>query len=151
MIQLLLIKTALFIHVVCTATLLGGLSLIVMFLRDATRSNQASILIDRIQKIQHWNKAMMVPVSGLALVSGIYMLFQYAQKPTWLLIKERFGSLFLFLFIVLVLTYGKKLVQKIEGETEFPAMLPFAHRYIRLLNFAILYMIAMIFVVTFKI
>lgn len=146
-----LTKIALFIHVVCTATLLGGLSLIVMFLRDATRSNQVDVLTDRMQKVQHWNKTMMVPVSGLALFSGIYMLFQYTQKPTWLLIKERFGSLFLFLFIVIVLTYGKRIVKNIESKTDFSAMLPFVHRYIRLLNIAILYMIAMIFVVTFKI
>lgn len=145
-----LLKTALFTHIVSTATLLGGLSLIVMFLRDTTKSSNIETMTYAAKKVQHWNRAMMVPVAGLAFVSGIYMMFQYTQKPIWLVLKERLGSLFLFLFIMFIITYGKKLVMKIEAQTNLETVQSLINRYIRILNFAILYMIALIFIVSFK-
>jgi protoporphyrinogen IX oxidase len=143
---------SLFVHVVSIATLFGGISLMAMVLRDATRSNEAETMSKAMEKVQRWNLTMFVPTSVLILLTGIYMLMKFdANKPLWLLVKERFGSLVIVLFIVFVVWYGKKLLQGVKASgTDVQKAIALVKRYIMILNLFLLFMIILIFFVTTK-
>jgi protoporphyrinogen IX oxidase len=146
------IRIALFIHILFVATWFGGTSLMAMVLRDATRSNQLATMAHALEKVQHWNLTMFIPTAIVVLLSGIYLWLPYAQKPLWLLVKERFGSLFIILFMLVVTFYGKKLLQQIKANgidsSKGQAILK---RYILMLNLSVLSMMILIFFVTLKI
>jgi protoporphyrinogen IX oxidase len=146
------IRIALFIHILFVATWFGGTSLMAMVLRDATRSNQLETMTHALEKVQRWNLTMFIPTAVVVLLSGIYLWLPYAQKPLWLLVKERFGSLFIILFILTVAFYGKRLLQQIKAHgidsSKGQAILK---RYILMLNLSVLSMMILIFFVTLKI
>jgi uncharacterized membrane protein len=142
---------SLFVHVVSIATLFGGISLMAMVLRDATRSNDVETMSKAMEKVQRWNLTMFIPTAVLVLITGVYMLMQYSNKPLWLLVKERFGSLVIILFIVLVAWYGKKLLQRVKASgNDLQKATGLVKRYIMLLNLFLLFMIVLIFFVTTK-
>jgi putative membrane protein len=146
------IKIALFIHVVSVAAWFGGISMMAMYLRDATRSNNLETMSYALGKAQRWNLTMFIPTAVLVLLTGIYMLMQYANKPLWLLVKERFGSLFVVLFILLIAFYGRKLLSQVKaGGVDSAKGQAILKRYIMLLNLSLLCMVILIFFVTVKI
>lgn len=147
------VKIALFIHVVCVATWFGGTAFMAMYLRDATRSNSLDTMSYSLGKAQRWNLMMMIPTAVLVLATGIYMLIQFANKDQlWILVKERFGSLFIILFIVLIAFYGKKLLSKVQASgIDLSLAQSLVKRYILILNVSLLFMIVLIFFVTVKI
>jgi protoporphyrinogen IX oxidase len=141
---------ALFLHIISIATLIGGTSFMVMYLRDTTRCQDQDRMRYALGKVQHWNVFMMTPVSILAALSGFYMLLQYSHKPTWLMLKERLGGLFLLCFILLITVYGRKCVKQEKQSIDISQTQTIIRRYITALNFSILIMILLTFVVTFK-
>ncbi|MBD1372312.1 DUF2269 family protein [Hazenella sp. IB182357] len=145
---------ALFIHVVCVATWFGGATMMTMFLRDATRSNDVTTMANTLAKVQRWNLTMFLPTSVLVLITGMYMWMAYVgaeSKPLWLLVKERFGSLFIIAFILIIAFYGKKLLNQVkESGVQTATAQALLKRYIMLLNFSLLCMIILIFFVTIK-
>lgn len=146
------IKIALFIHVVSVAAWFGGISMMAMYLRDATRSGNLETMSYALGKAQRWNLTMFIPTAVLVLLTGIYMLLQYANKPVWLLVKERFGSLFVVLFILLIALYGRKLLSQVKaGGVDSAKGQAILKRYILLLNLSLLCMVILIFFVTVKI
>ncbi|SEN38646.1 DUF2269 family protein [Lihuaxuella thermophila] len=146
------IHLALFIHVVCVAAWFGGISVMAMYLRDSIRSGNPETMSYALGKVQRWNLTMFIPTAVLVLLTGIYMLMQYANKPTWLLVKERFGSLFIVLFIVLIALYGRKLLNQVKAAgTDSAKGQAILKRYIMLLNLSLVCMIILIFFVTVKI
>lgn len=143
---------ALFIHVVSIATWLGGIALMAMYLRDATRSGNLETMSYALGKVQRWNLTMIIPTAVLALISGIYMWMAYAEKPFWLLVKERFGSLFVILFIVLVAFYGNKLLKQVKTNgTDTAKAQTLVKRYIMMLNISLLLLVVLVFFATVKI
>jgi protoporphyrinogen IX oxidase len=146
------IRIALFIHILFVATWFGGTSLMAMVLRDATRSHQLETMTHALEKVQRWNLTMFIPTAVVVLLSGIYLWIPYAQKPLWLLVKERFGSLFVILFILTVAFYGKRLLQQIKANgIDSSKGQVILKRYILMLNLSVLSMMILIFFVTFKI
>lgn len=147
------VKIALFIHVVCVATWFGGTAFMAMYLRDSTRSNSLETMSYSLGKAQRWNLMMMIPTAVLVLGTGIYMLRQFASKDQlWIVVKERFGSLVIVLFIVLIAFYGKKLLKKVQASgIDLSQAQAFVKRYILILNISLLFMIVLIFFVTVEI
>lgn len=142
-------KISLFIHVISIASWFGGITLMAMYLRNAIRSNDEQTMTKALATAHRWNLTMMIPTSVLALLTGTYMLLQYGNnnQPLWLLVKERFGGLFIIAFILVVTLYGRKLL-KTARETSSPDILK---RYILILNLSVLCMVILIFFVTTKI
>ncbi len=142
-------KISLFIHVVSIATWFGGTTLMAMYLRNAIRSNNNETMTQALSTAHRWNLTMMVPTSVLVLLSGFYMLLQHSgDKQLWLLVKERFGSLFVVVFILLITLYGKKLLKAaLEASSAKQAILK---KYIMILNISVLCMVILIFFVTTK-
>lgn len=145
-------KISLFIHVLCIATWFGGTTLIAMFLRNATRSNDEKAMTNALSTAHRWNLTMMIPTSVLALLTGIYMLLQFqGDKPLWLLVKERFGSLLILVFILLITIYGRKLLKSAKESSSSNLVPALLKRYILILNLSVLCMVILIFFVTTKI
>ncbi|MCH5585382.1 DUF2269 family protein [Shimazuella sp. AN120528] len=146
------VKISLFIHVFSVATWFGATTLMAMFLRNATRTDDAAIMTNSLATAHRWNLTMMIPTSVLALITGIYMLMQYdANKPLWLLVKERVGSLFIIVFILVIALYGKKLLKAAKDSASNSTTASIVKRYIMILNLSVLVMLVLIFFVTTKI
>lgn len=149
-----LTSIALFIHVIGVATWFGSITLMAMYLRNATRTKNLENMATALATTHRWNLTMMIPTSVLVLITGIYMFAAIggAEKPLWLLVKERFGSLFVILFIIVISFYGKKLLQKVKDtETKQEMAQTLLKRYILILNLSVLCMVILIFFVTVKI
>ncbi|SHF03540.1 Predicted integral membrane protein [Seinonella peptonophila] len=147
------IRIALFIHVFSVATWFGCITMMAMFLRDASRSAELATMNQAIQKTQRWNVTMIIPTSVLALITGIYMLVKggAGEKALWMLVKERFGSLVVIAFILLILFYGRRLVKALQGENiTAEAGKKILGKYIMVLNITVLCMLILIFFVTMK-
>lgn len=140
----------LFLHVLLVATWFGGISLMAMVLRDAVRSGNADTMSHALNRAQRWNMTMFVPVAVLVLITGIYMLLQFAEKPLYVLVKERFGSLFVLLFILFVTWYGRKLLKQVSESGEATQASQLVKRYIMILNVSLLCMVVLLFFVTMK-
>jgi putative copper export protein len=146
------IKISLFIHVFSIATWFGSTTLMAMYLRNETRSNEQLAMTNALGTAHRWNLTMMIPTSVLVLITGMYMLIQYeGDKPFWLLMKERLGSLFIIAFILLITLYGKKLLQAAKNASSADAAVAPVKRYIMVLNISVLIMALLIFFVTTKI
>lgn len=145
----------LFIHVVCIATWFGGASMMAMYLRDATRSNNLETMTYALGKAHRWNMTMFIPTSVLVLLSGMYLLValnSFGHEPLWLIVKERFGSLFVIAFILVIAFYGKKLLRQVkESGVDSNKGQALLKRYIMILNISLLCMAVLIFFVTTKI
>lgn len=144
-------KLALFIHVICISTWFGGLCVMAMYLRDSIRSNKLENMSYALNKVHKWNLTMFIPVALLALASGLFMLLGFGTpKPLWLLAKERIGSLVILLFVVMIITYGKKLTKNLSELRSPEELAVRVKRYIMILNLSLLVMTVLIFFVTFK-
>lgn len=147
------VRIALFIHVLSIATWFGCIALMAMYLRVATRSTSVETMRQAIQQTQRWNLTMIIPTSVFTLITGLYLLIKsYSDNnPTWLIVKERFGSLVVIAFILLVSFYGRKLVKTAQN-TDNPeqAQKPLK-TYILILNLTLLCMIILMAFVTMKI
>jgi putative membrane protein len=146
------VKISLFIHVLCVATWFGGTTLMAMYLRNATRSNDEAVMTSSLGTAHRWNLTMMIPTSVLALLTGLYMLMSYDEnKPLWLLVKERLGSLFVVVFILVITLYGKKLLKAVKDSASSSNASAILKKYIMVLNLSVLIMLILIFFVTTKI
>lgn len=147
------VRITLFIHVLTVATWFGCIALMAMYMREAIRSKSVENMRRAIQQTHRWNLAMIVPTSVIALVTGLYLLFQYHSdnNPTWLLVKERFGSLVILAFILLVTFYGRKLVKAAQNTDSLEQAQKPLKTYILLLNLTLLCMVILMAFVTMKI
>lgn len=146
------VKISLFIHVFSVATWFGATTLMAMYLRNATRTNDNTVMANSLETAQRWNLTMMIPTSVLALITGMYMLMQFeGDKPLWLLVKERLGSIFIIVFILVIALYGKKLLKAAKESASSSTTSSFLKRYIMILNLSVLIMLILIFFVTTKI
>ncbi|GGE23816.1 hypothetical protein GCM10011571_27330 [Marinithermofilum abyssi] len=146
-------KIALFIHVFSMATWFGGIAGMAFLLRKSIRQHEQGFSMKQtLENVHKLNTSMIVPTAVLVLAAGLYMLTTWdANKPLWLLVKERFGSLITFLYIVAIPFYGKKLLNKVREATDAAEMAAGVKRYIMLLNVTLLAMLVIIFFVTFQI
>ncbi|WP_169713759.1 hypothetical protein [Paludifilum halophilum] len=148
-------KIALFVHILSIATWFGGLTVMAVWLRKSTALHQSGISMSKsLENVHNLNVRMMVPVAVLALAAGMYMLVTGtwgADQPLWLTVKERFGSLFVLLYIIGLPLYGGKLLKKVQSEKDESTMASTVKRYIGLLNFSLLAMLVIIVFVTFQI
>jgi hypothetical protein len=93
---------------------------------------------------------MLVPTAVLALLTGMYMLLSGgwgSDKPLWLLIKERFASTWILVYILLFSFVGGKLLRKAQEEKDTAIAVK---RYILWLNLSLAILTLIILVVTFK-
>ncbi|AUS07682.1 hypothetical protein C1X05_01710 [Laceyella sacchari] len=141
-----------FLHVLFVATWFGGISLMAMVLRDATRSNNLDTMSHALNRAQRWNMTMFMPSAVLSLITGMYMLMQVdGEKPLWLIVKERFGSVVVLLFILFVVIYGRKALNQVQASgIESAKAQSIIKRYIMLLNISLLLMAVLIFFATVK-
>ncbi|PTX58900.1 hypothetical protein C8P63_11482 [Melghirimyces profundicolus] len=146
------VKIALFIHILSIASWVGGITVMAVWLRKSTKlHDQGLSMKESLVNVHNLNVRMMVPVAVLTLLTGLYMLVQWGpDKPLYLLIKERFGSLIVLLYAVGLPIYGGRLLKKVKAETDPAAMTGTLKRYIRLLNLTLLLLVFIIFAVTFK-
>lgn len=105
-----------------------------------------------LSRVQHWNLAMFIPTSVIVLLTGVTMMMLInGDKPSWLLVKERFGSLFVILFILFIVFYGRMAIAKIKtkgvGNEKIVGIL---QHYIVFLNISVICMVILIFIVTVK-
>ncbi|MFC4075349.1 hypothetical protein [Salinithrix halophila] len=145
-------KIALFIHILSVASWFGGLAVMSVWLRKSIKLNETGISMTKsMESVHNLNVRMMIPVAILALAAGLYMLVSGnfgADKPLWLTIKERFGSLFILLYAIGLPIYGGKLFKKVaEGGDQAVSVVK---RYIALLNTTLVVLLFIIFVVSFK-
>ncbi|WP_028778456.1 DUF2269 family protein [Shimazuella kribbensis] len=146
------IKISLFIHVLCVATWFGATTLMAMYLRNSTRSNDELTITNSLATAHRWNLTMMIPTSILVLITGMYMLMSYDEnKPLWLLVKERLGSVFIVAFILIITLYGKKLLKSVKESASISTSASIVKKYIMILNLSVLVMLILIFFVTTKI
>ncbi|MGA8941644.1 MAG: DUF2269 family protein [Thermoactinomyces sp.] len=141
-----------FLHVVSVAFWLGGITLSTFFLRDAMMEKQIDQMNHTFERVQHWNLVMFVPASFVVLLTGITMLMQLdGSKTFWVLVKERFGSLFIILFIAFVVFYGRSALAKMRiKSSENGINFRILKYYTIFLNISIICMAFLIFVVTVK-
>lgn len=141
-----------FLHVVSVAFWLGGITLSVFFLRDAILTKQTDQMNHTLNRVQHWNLAMFVPTSVIVLLTGVTMMILInGDKPSWLLVKERSGSLFVILFIMFVIFYGRKTLAKIKAKgIGVEKTVGILRHYIVFLNISVICMVILIFIVTAK-
>lgn len=147
------VRIALFIHVLTVATWFGCISLMAMYMREAIRSKSIENMHQAIRQTHRWNLSMIVPTSVLALITGIYMLIKSYSgiDATWLLVKERFGSLVILAFILLVTFYGRKLVKAAQSTDNLEQAQKPLKTYILILNLTLLCMVILMAFVTIKI
>jgi putative membrane protein len=148
------IKISLFIHVLSIASWFGGITLMAMYLRNATRSNDEQTMAQALTTAHRWNLTMMVPTSVLTLLSGLYLLLTRTgngNEPLWLIVKERFGTLFILVFILIITIYGRKLLKAAQKAGSSILAATLLKRYILILNLSVLCMVILIFFVTTKI
>lgn len=147
-------KIALFIHVLSIASWFGGLAVMVVWLRKSTKLHDKGISMDHsMENVHNLNVRMMVPVAIMAFAAGLYLLMSGnwgADKPMWLTIKERFGSLIILAYVIGLPVYGGRLFKKLQGETDTAAKAAGVKRYINLLNLTLILLAFIILVVTFK-
>ncbi|MBA4603350.1 DUF2269 family protein [Thermoactinomyces mirandus] len=141
-----------FLHVVSVAFWLGGIALLAFFLRDAMMTKQIDQMNHVLERAQHWNLVMFVPTSVIVLLTGVIMMMTVdGHKPSWLLAKERFGSLFVILFILFVVFNGRKTLAKVKfkgfGDEKTVRILKY---YIAFLIISLICMVILIFFVTVK-
>ncbi|MGA9172706.1 MAG: hypothetical protein WBZ33_01830 [Thermoactinomyces sp.] len=145
----------LFVHVLLIAAWFGGISLMAMVLRDAIRSNNPETMSHAISRAQRWNMTMFVPTAFLVLASGMYLLYVQLtlhNDALWLMVKERFGSLFVILYILYIVFYGRKTLSQVKAAgSESGKAQTLLKRYIMALNISLLCMAVLIFFVTTKI
>ncbi|WP_124726459.1 hypothetical protein [Staphylospora marina] len=144
---------ALFLHVLLVASWFGGVSVMAMVLRDAVRSGDIDKMNDTLGRVQRWNMTMYLPVSILALATGVYLLIQRmggGETPLYLLVKERLGSLLVLLYIVFVAYLGKKWLKQAREAKDSGQTASILKRYIQVLNLSLLVMTVLIFFVTVK-
>jgi len=146
------IKIALFIHVLSIASWVGGLTVMAVWLRKSTKlHDQGLSMTESFQNVHNLNVRMMVPVAVLTLLTGLYMLVQWGpDKPLYLLIKERFGSLVVLLYVIGLPIYGGRLLKKGKTEKDPAALAGTVKRYANLLNITLLLLVFIILVVTLK-
>jgi protoporphyrinogen IX oxidase len=140
---------ALFVHVVSVATWFGGLSMMAIWLRNAIRKEGMDAKAS-LQAAHRANMTMLVPTAVLALITGMYMLMSGGwgrDMPLWLIIKERFASLWILLYIVLFSVAGGKLLKKAQEQQDVSVAVK---RYILWLNLSLAILILIILDVTFK-
>lgn len=140
----------LFLHVIFVATWFGGISMMAMYLRDAVRSGDSDKISYTLNRAQRWNMTMFVPTSVLVLLTGMYLFMQFSGRPLYLLVKERFGSLFILLFIIFVTWYGRKLLKQVTESKDKALSIKLTKRYIMLLNISILCIAIIFFFVMMK-
>jgi uncharacterized membrane protein len=142
-------QIALFVHVVSVATWFGGLSMMAIWLRNAARG-KATDAQASLRAAHRANMTMLVPTAILALITGLYMLMSGewgSDKPLWLLIKERFASTWILIYILLFSFAGGKLLKKAQDEKDAGFAVK---RYILCLNLSLAILTLIILVVTFK-
>jgi protoporphyrinogen IX oxidase len=141
-----------FLHVLFVATWFGGISMMAMVLRDATRSNNLDTMSRALNRAQRWNMGMFMPLAVLALITGIYMMMQVdGEMPLWLIVKERLGSVVVLLFILFVVIYGRKALNQVQTSgIESAKAQSIIKRYIMLLYISLLLMAVLIFFATVK-
>lgn len=146
-------RIALFIHVVSMAAWFGGLAVMAVWLRKAIANHEAGISMTKsLEMVHNLNVRMMVPTAALVLFAGLYMLIGQGGSggQTWLLIKERFGSLFLLVYIIGLPIFGGKLLKQAKDATNTDTMAPVVKRYIMLLNVTLLIVAFIILAATIK-
>lgn len=141
-----------FLHIAFVAAWFGGAALMAMFLRDAIRTDQVDRMNHALNRAQRWNLTMFIPTSVIVLLTGIFMMMQTGgEKPLWLLVKERFGSLFILLFILFIVLYGRKALAKVKSDgIEKEQVIGILKRYIMLLNLSVLCMVVLMFFASVK-
>ncbi|MDR6227582.1 DUF2269 family protein [Desmospora profundinema] len=134
-------RIALFIHVLSMAAWFGGLAVMAVWLRKAIANHESGISMTKsLQFVHNLNVRMMVPTALLVLLAGLYLLFGQggAGGQTWLLIKERFGTLFLLVYIIGLPIFGGKILKSAQAASDANAMVPLVKRYILVLNVSLL-------------
>lgn len=141
-----------FLHIAFVAAWFGGASLMAMFLRDAICTGETGRMDHALNRAQRWNLTMFIPTSVIVLLTGIYMMLQFdGDKPLWLLVKERFGSLFILAFILVIVLYGRKALAKVKSDgIEKEQVIGTVKRYIMLLNISVLCMVVLMFFASVK-
>ncbi|MDN4593647.1 DUF2269 family protein [Polycladomyces subterraneus] len=140
---------ALFIHVVSVATWFGGLSMMAIWLRNAARGESIDAQAS-LRAAHRANMTMLVPTAILALITGLYMLMNGgwgSDKPLWLLIKERFASTWILIYVLWFSYAGGKLLKKAQEEKDTEIAVK---RYILWLNLSLSILVLIILVVTFQ-
>ncbi|PTM53317.1 DUF2269 family protein [Desmospora activa] len=146
-------KIALFFHVVSMAAWFGGLSVMAVWLRKAIANHEAGISMSKsLEFVHNLNIRMMVPTAALVLIAGLYMLIGQGGSggQTWLLIKERFGSLFLLVYIIGFPIFGGKIFKQAKAATDANTMASLVKRYIMVLNVTLLILAFIILTATIK-
>jgi putative membrane protein len=148
-------QIVLFLHVVLVASWFGGAAMMAMVLRDSIRTGNAESMNSALLRVQRWNLMMYIPVSILVLATGTYMLWDKWYKigaplQLYALVKERFGSLFILLFILFVAILGKKWLKQASDAKDAEKTASILKRYINVLNLSLLAMTILIFFVTTK-
>jgi putative membrane protein len=148
-------QIVLFLHVVLVASWFGGAAMMAMVLRDSIRTGNAESMNSALLRVQRWNLMMYIPVSILVLATGTYMLWDKWYKigaplQLYALVKERFGSLFILLFILFVAILGKKWLKQASETKDAEQTASILKRYINVLNLSLLAMTILIFFVTTK-
>jgi protoporphyrinogen IX oxidase len=82
----------------------------------------------------------------------LYVQLTLHNEALWLMVKERFGSLFVIVYILYIVFYGRKTLNQVQAaENEPEKAKSLLKRYIMVLNISLLCMVVLIFFVTTKI
>ncbi len=141
-----------FLHVVSVAFWFGGIVLMVFLLKDAIMTKLTDQMNHALDRVQRWNLVMFIPASVIALLTGVALMMMLdGYKPFWLLVKERFGSPFIVLFILFIVFYGRSALAKVKRKgVGSEAHVGILEKYILFLNISVICMVILIFFVTIK-
>jgi putative membrane protein len=146
-------RIALFIHVISMAAWFGGLAVMAVWLRKAIANHESGLSMTKsLEFVHNLHVRMMLPTAVLVLIAGLYLLFGQggAGGQTWLLVKERFGTLFLLVYIIGLPIWGSKVLKKAKATSDTQAMVPLVKRYIHVLNLTVLVIAFIILTATIK-
>ncbi|MCS1352150.1 CopD family protein [Mechercharimyces sp. CAU 1602] len=145
-------KITLFLHVIFVATWFGGLSMMTIWTRKAMKGNPTQAQkVESLRSIHRVNLTMLIPSSVIALLTGFYLYFSIGLDPTplWLLVKERFASIAILVYILFFTFFGKSLLKKASADTD--QVDAGMKRYAMFLNISTLVLLIIIFFATTKI
>jgi uncharacterized membrane protein len=114
---------ALFLHIAGVATWFGAMHILAIWLGRTAKAAEGKALAETLQTVHRLNMRTLVPSAFIVLAAGMFMLSRHyingGDLPLWLLFKERFGSLFILVYIIGFTLYGRKLKRASEsGDNE---------------------------------
>jgi putative membrane protein len=142
---------ALFLHIVGVATWFGAMHILAIWLGRTAKTAAGEPLAETLQTVHRLNVRTLVPSALIVLLTGTYMLVSgWEEQPFCLLFKERFGGLFILVYIAVFTLYGRKMVRSASESSDTESLRRAAKRYTVMAHVTTLFILIVMLFATLK-